>query len=426
MMRFIDLFAGLGGFHVGLKKLGHTCVFASEKNSELASLYTRNFGINCSGDIQHVSTEDIPVHDILCAGFPCQPFSKAGNQLGLIDSRGELFFEITRILAFHQPRFILLENVANLKRHNQGDTWTKIKENLEQLGYHLKTKVLSPHQFGIPQIRDRIFILGSRIKEDLDSFIFPEGDSSISTHVDDILDNQIGEHQSLLQKQIDCIALWQEFISAIPQKVPLPSFPIWAMEFGADYPFIGKAPHKYTKAELRKFTGAFGKPLQGNTKTHLLSGLPSYARTDKTEFPRWKQTFIRQNREWYDLIKPHVEYLLPQIQAFPNSWQKFEWNCKGEERNLYKLILQFRSSGLRTKRPQHAPSLIASTLTQLPIIGWELRYMTKIEAARLQSLDEINLPESKTASFKALGNAVNAKLVQLIAQRMWNKESIMV
>ncbi|MEO0898667.1 MAG: DNA (cytosine-5-)-methyltransferase [Bacteroidota bacterium] len=426
-MKFIDLFAGLGGFHVGLSKLGHTCVFASEKNSELAELYSKNFGIECIGDIRKVESQEIPEHDILCAGFPCQPFSKAGSQLGLKDERGELFYEIARILDYHRPRFIFLENVANLKRHDQGNTWDTIEAELRALGYHhLRTKIISPHQFGIPQIRDRIFIIGSREKDDLESFSFPEGETMISTHVETILDTTIDEYDLLLPRQLECIEIWQEFIDVIPKRIPLPSFPIWAMEFGATYPYEELAPHKYTNAYLRQFDGAFGKPLRGKTKQDILSGLPSYAKTDKAKFPRWKKTFIRQNREWYQLVKPFIDHLLPTIQSFPNSWQKFEWNCKGEERDLYKLILQFRASGLRTKRPQHAPSLVASTLTQLPIIGWELRYMTKNEAAKLQSLECIELPDSKASAFKALGNAVNADLVRMIAEKLWINEAVKV
>ena len=119
-MKFIDLFAGLGGFHVALNTLGHECVFACEKDPRLRNLYTTNFNLECSGDIRTTNESDIPTHDILCAGFPCQPFSKAGKQKGFDDvGRGDLFHDIIRILNHHKPQFFILENVPNIKKHDR-------------------------------------------------------------------------------------------------------------------------------------------------------------------------------------------------------------------------------------------------------------------------------------------------------------------
>jgi len=126
---FIDLFAGLGGFHLALKKLGCRCVFASELQPELRNLYSVNFGMECSGDINNVDiTNDIPAHNILCAGFPCQPFSKAGKRQGFEDEkeRGNLFYKIMEILDYHNPEFVILENVPNLKSHDGGKTYATI------------------------------------------------------------------------------------------------------------------------------------------------------------------------------------------------------------------------------------------------------------------------------------------------------------
>ena len=114
-MNYIDLFAGLGGFHVGLERLGHKCVFASEIDRNLSDLYETNFNLRVAGDIRKIALKDIPKHDILCAGFPCQSFSQAGNRLGLKDNRGSLFYEIVRILEYHKPKFFILENVPILK-----------------------------------------------------------------------------------------------------------------------------------------------------------------------------------------------------------------------------------------------------------------------------------------------------------------------
>jgi len=120
-MRFIDLFAGLGGFHLALKQLGHKCVFASEIDTELREIYKENFGLKPEGNIQKVKIENIPSHEILCAGFPCQPFSKAGQQDGFNHPKlGRLYEYILEIISYHHPQFLILENVPNLERHNKG------------------------------------------------------------------------------------------------------------------------------------------------------------------------------------------------------------------------------------------------------------------------------------------------------------------
>ena len=172
-MRFIDLFAGLGGFHIALSKLGHECVFASEIKPALTKLYEENFGLKPHGDIKAVKVEDIPEHDILCAGFPCQPFSKAGRQRGLQDeTNGNLFNEIVRVLDFHKPQYFILENVQHLAKHDNEETYNHISSILRKLGYDVKGEVLSPHDFNIPQHRQRLFIVGCR--HGLNNFSWPE------------------------------------------------------------------------------------------------------------------------------------------------------------------------------------------------------------------------------------------------------------
>lgn len=141
--KFIDLFAGLGGFHLALEQLGCKCVFASELQQDLRTLYESNFGMKCAGDINLINIEkDIPSHDILCGGFPCQPFSQAGKQQGFQDEkeRGNLFNKIMEVLEFHKPEFVFLENVPNLKSHDKGNTYRVIHEKLSML-YEVKEDI---------------------------------------------------------------------------------------------------------------------------------------------------------------------------------------------------------------------------------------------------------------------------------------------
>ncbi len=182
-LRFIDLFAGLGGFHQALTTLGHRCVLACEIDENLAALYEKNFGLRPHADIRTLNIPSIPDHDILCAGFPCQPFSKAGDQQGLDCLQwGDLIDYVIRILRTHKPRYFIIENVPNLVRHRQGRTWRTIEHRLRLAGYSVRDQLLSPHDLGVPQIRERAFITGRR--GGLDGFRWPEPlqESELSIH----------------------------------------------------------------------------------------------------------------------------------------------------------------------------------------------------------------------------------------------------
>ncbi len=280
-LKFIDLFAGLGGFHLALSKLGHECVFASELMPELQSLYKTNHGIECAGDINQVDISSIKPHDILCGGFPCQPFSQAGSQQGFNDEkdRGNLFYKIMEILEQHKPEFVFLENVPNLKSHDNGNTYKVIKETLETL-YEVKDDIISPHYFGIPQHRTRIYIVGRlKSKGGLKDFQFPDHTQRPECSINDIIVPEDDDYMTLRNVTRNHLDVWQEFLDLIAENnAQLPTFPIWAMEFGANYdylgvPLSGRAFH----SNLFARSSQKGFPLQSLTQSEQYIKLKSAA-----------------------------------------------------------------------------------------------------------------------------------------------------
>lgn len=183
---FIDLFAGIGGFHLALSSLGGEAVFASEWDKDCAEVYEKNFGLRPEGDITKISEKDVPNHDVLCAGFPCQAFSISGKRMGFEDSRGTLFFDVARIAKEKRPKVIFLENVKNLERHDGGKTLAVIKKTLDEIGYDAYHKVLDAARFGVPQSRKRIYFVCFRKDLGVKGFDFPKEEKT-ERHVLDIL-----------------------------------------------------------------------------------------------------------------------------------------------------------------------------------------------------------------------------------------------
>lgn len=460
-LRFIDLFAGLGGFHIALSNLGCECVFASELRDDLRKLYAINHHVNGEivGDITKVDFTTIPQHDILCAGFPCQPFSQAGKRQGFDDEagRGNLFNYICKIIIAqgeNKPKYLLLENVSNLKGHDGGNTWKVIYDRLSGLGYEVTESIISPHEFGYPQHRKRIYIVG--VLKDmggLSRFSFPPKTNDPCS-IKEIIDEADENIQPLGLKTHMQLKVWQKFLDeCCKRNVKVPGFPIWAMEFGASYPFREIAPAHNDYKKLRGEKGELGQRITGSSLEECLNQLPVYARTNKSQvFPKWKISYIDKNRLFYLSEKEWLDEWINYIRDFDNSHMKLEWNV-GEDKplNIKDNIVQFRASGIRVKAPTYSPALNLVG-TQVPIIPWiklpgkcipkyskeELkkygltsrdvkygRYLSVKEASKLQGMEQLRYGNDKfqlstTRIYEALGNAVNTQVVERIARNLIN------
>ena len=197
---FIDLFAGIGGMRIAFEKVGGECVFSSEWDKFAQQTYAANFGDTPHGDITQVELTEVPRHDILIGGFPCQPFSHAGLKRGFEDTRGTLFFDVARIIDHRKPSMVLLENVKGFTTHDKGRTMAVVKETLEELGYNVFHKVLNAKDFGLPQNRERVFIVAiNKKKMGSIGFEYPTP-SKVETKLGDILDAKVDEKYTISNK----------------------------------------------------------------------------------------------------------------------------------------------------------------------------------------------------------------------------------
>jgi DNA (cytosine-5)-methyltransferase 1 len=394
--KYIDLFCGIGGFHQAMSDLGGQCVYASDIDADCRKTYEKNYGIKPDGDITKVKASDIPEHDVLCGGFPCQAFSKAGKRLGFADeTKGTLFFDICRILEYHKPRYALLENVRNLASHDHGNTWKVIHDSLVDLGYNVidEPVIFSPHYIGVPQHRERVFIMCVR-KDlgELPKFYF-NIDKIPKCSIDDILldDSEIPDlpKYQLRPDQIEWINLWNEFIQNIKCE-KLPGFPVWADSLC---------------------------PLKEN---HMYK--------DWENLPNWHRNFIIKNSELWEQNKEFIAEWLPRAQKNKNffgSKAKLEWQVGTdvEKPNLWEHIMQIRPSGLRVKPGTYFPALVA--ITQTSIVGKRKRFLTPRECARLQSFPDTFQYDDKSAqAYKQFGNSINVGLVSFFAKYMFGDEKI--
>jgi len=220
-VKYIDLFAGIGGFHQAMNNVGAKCVFASEWDKDCQDSYEINYGIRPAGDITQINAVDIPPHDVLCAGFPCQAFSISGKQQGFADTRGTLFFDVLRIAEYHKPKLLFLENVKNFARHDGGKTLKVVEDSLQQLGYTVFHQVLNASNFAVPHKRERIYILAFRNDLNIQQFEFPASSGQATRLIDYCLDDSetcdyIIQRDDIVMK--DTVELKPDLLGNYPQK----------------------------------------------------------------------------------------------------------------------------------------------------------------------------------------------------------------
>ncbi len=431
MFKFIDLFAGIGGFHSALSELGGECVLACEFDSECQTVYKSTFpGTRLVSNIREITRDEInnedsvkdtndinklvPDHDILCAGFPCQPFSKSGKQHGVTDkTRGTLFFDIMQIVKAKHPRYVLLENVRNLTGPKHSETWALIIASLREEGYTVSERptILSPHLIpkefgGAPQVRDRVFIAAELNSTKEPIHISREAfkdshnphDWNISKYLN--TDNEISKNKEitayrLKDNELTWLEAWDYLVMNIDQDI-LPGFPIWV---------------------------------------DALEAAPNIQK----DMPQWKKDILIKNSNFYkENIRFIDEWLKKKwgknqqlISDFPISRQKFEWQARRqfpskENRTIKSLVLQMRPSGIRVKPATYLPALVA--ITQTSIVGPDVkdgiesfRKITPFEAAKLQGLDGRMFDKAQvvdSVAYKQLGNGVNAGIVKYVVKKL--------
>jgi len=411
-MKFIDLCCGIGGFHQALTNIGMECVLASDIDKECRDNYELNYNLKPNDDLTKIDIKTIPQFDILCAGFPCQPFSKAGQQNGFDDDRGNIFFDISNIIKFHNPKYIILENVRNLASHDEGNTWKIIKGKLNELNYNTYNNpvILNTLYFGVPQSRERVVILCKR--KDLGELPKLPSISKKkikTTSLTDILETECSQKYNINSKMKITQDIWNEFIIILKAKqVSIPKFPIWTDWWDSDGQNTTITKH--------------------NTKISEEENKVDILKKQKLFYKKYKN-WIDKNRDFYTQNKSILEPWLTKSRE-NNLWngavRKMEWQTGTDNLTMNEVLWSPRGSGVRIKNINYSPTLVAMA-SMIPIIGQKKRYLTPRECARLQSFPEnYKIHKNDNVSYKQFGNAVNVKMIERSARFLINNEPLFI
>ena len=453
-LTFIDLFCGIGGFHQALKKINkkYKCILASDICSNAKAVYQDNYGndIPFNDNIKYITqlefkkkdseleqiqelspeeykkalTKNINSNikgrlDVICGGFPCQPFSNGGHKEAFLDPRGTLFYDIIEIAKVKKPKFMFLENVKHIKKVSNGDVYKTILNTLKNTGYKVFVNILSPHQLGVPQQRERVIFSCIR---------------------NDVYHKAIGKNNTLKNIQLE-----GEF--------PLDIQPGIKIDFTKIIDKItGKELEKYKiSKELENILNCWNKVVgfvDDNEKlspTILAENLKTeYFQLDDNgnitfdenkqpivknqyleewnKFPNWQKDYVLKNKPIYNKYKSKWDKWLTanaELLKKKKIYSKLEWQTGPKKKNdsIWNYFIQIRQSGIRVKKAQYFPTLVA--IVQTPIYGKEKRYITPRECARLQSFpDSFKLPENDKVAYKQFGNAVNVDVVYTVMKKV--------
>ena len=406
---YIDLFAGIGGFHAALSAMGGKCVAAVEIDPQAAAVYEQNWGVKALADITELANDKgvkLPKHDVLVAGFPCQPFSKSGAQRGMEETRGTLYWNILKIIKKHHPAIILLENVRNLAGPRHAHEWEVIIDTLRAEGYRVSDKpgIFSPHLLdkehgGRPQIRERVFIAATYVGKKLsktDLEVEPPVDNKPIAGwnpqnwllIEDLLDvyEDTPQESLLTIQEVNWINAWDDFVIKmlkLRNGAKLPGFPLWSDSW-------------VLPEELQIEVGT----------------------------PGWKVDFLQKNANFYAEHKKAIDIWKKKwkVSDFPASRRKLEWQAQ-DAQSLWDTVMQFRPSGIRAKKATYLPALVA--ITQTSIIGPERRRLSTREATRLQGFPDSFKFDGQTyaATYKQLGNGVNIGVIWHVLKKTAERDS---
>lgn len=400
--RFVDLFAGIGGFAAALRGLGGNPVYSVEIDPAAAKVYELNWGLSPLGDITRDANDGImrvPSHDVLAAGFPCQPFSKSGAQRGMDETRGTLFWHILEVIKAHHPTVVILENVRNLAGPRHRHEWQVIIERLRAEHYVVSEvpAVFSPHLLprergGRPHVRERVFITatydptgvmaGREIRPPIVNSNLRDFEWDLEQDLPLDADHH-AEGCELSDDETAWIDAWDDWVQLM-----------WS---------IRQAEADFNGEPVRRLPGF---PIWvDDWRTIESLAIPSGT-------PSWKATFLRKNAQLYSDYQAQFDAWLRRhgVLDFPPSRRKFEWQAQ-DTRSLWDCVMQMRPSGIRAKRATHVPALVA--ITQTSIVGSRERRLSPREAARLQGLpDNFTFGDQPaSATYRQLGNGVNVGVV---------------
>lgn len=381
-IKFIDLFCGIGGFHQALNKYNTECVMACDIDKNCREIYEHNYGIKPEKDIKNIDEQKIPDFDILCAGFPCQSFSNGGKKGNLNDPRGTLFEDILRIAQQKTPKFMFLENVKHIKKIDNGNTFNYIIKRINETGYYVNNEntifELSPHNLGIPQQRERVIFVC--IRNDIyDScknidFKLP----NIKIDFDKIIEKNtnLTNKYKISKDTENILNIWDEMINVFDVDETL-SPTILCNEF-----------------------------------------YKSYTDEEFDNLPLWKKDYIIKNKPLYNKYKKYWDKWYNKNKQIIQKREingKLEWQAgkKKENDTIWNYFIQLRQSGVRVKKTNYFPTLVA--IVQTPIYAKEKRYITPRECARLQSFpEEFIIHSNDNIAYKQFGNAVNVDVVSYV------------